>query len=182
MALVEFWNTSVLVFSINRVQVCVSSLGHFFLTRRSRYNYMEGLATMSNMGAEVGATTSTFPYTPHMRAYLNATGRSPVAAAADAAAAQGFLSADEGAEYDEIIEIVWLTSLRLYKPRLIAGAIFRTFQRSNPLSTDPSLPIWQLLCPSLDPSFKSKVGKMNSQPDLSDHARTARTRIWYVRL
>lgn len=58
------------------------------------------------MGAEVGATTTTFPYTPSMRAYLEATGRAPVARAADRAASQGFLSADEGAEYDEVIEIV----------------------------------------------------------------------------
>ncbi|KAJ6604391.1 aconitate hydratase [Mycena vulgaris] len=64
-----------------------------------------GLATVANMGAEVGATTSTFPYTPNMRAYLNATGRAAVARAADQAAAQGFLSADEGAEYDQVIEI-----------------------------------------------------------------------------
>ncbi|KAJ7225772.1 aconitase family-domain-containing protein [Mycena pura] len=64
-----------------------------------------GLATVANMGAEVGATTSTFPYTPNMRAYLDATGRAPVARAADKAAAQGFLSADEGAEYDQVIEI-----------------------------------------------------------------------------
>jgi aconitase A len=65
-----------------------------------------GLATVANMGAEVGATTSTFPYTPRMRAYLEATHRSPVARAADEAAAQGFLSPDDGAEYDEIINIV----------------------------------------------------------------------------
>ncbi|KAJ3558071.1 hypothetical protein NM688_g1128 [Phlebia brevispora] len=64
-----------------------------------------GLATVANMGAEVGATTSTFPYSPSMRAYLSATGRAPVARAADNAAARGFLSADEGAEYDELIEI-----------------------------------------------------------------------------
>lgn len=64
-----------------------------------------GLATIANMGAEVGATTSTFPYSSNMREYLKATGRAPVAAAADKAAAQGFLSADEGAEYDEVIEI-----------------------------------------------------------------------------
>ncbi|GLB36354.1 putative aconitate hydratase [Lyophyllum shimeji] len=64
-----------------------------------------GLATIANMGAEVGATTSTFPYTPGMNAYLRATGRAPVAAAADEAASRGFLAADEGAEYDEIIEI-----------------------------------------------------------------------------
>ena len=65
-----------------------------------------GLATMANMGAEVGATTSTFPYSSNMRAYLRATGRSAVAAAANDAASKGFLSADEGAEYDDVIEIV----------------------------------------------------------------------------
>lgn len=69
-------------------------------------NELVGLATVANMGAEVGATTSTFPYTPSMRAYLNATGRAPVARAADEAAARGFLAPDEGAEYDELIEIV----------------------------------------------------------------------------
>ncbi|TFK30638.1 aconitate hydratase [Coprinopsis marcescibilis] len=64
-----------------------------------------GLATMANMGAEVGATTSTFPYNARMRDYLRATGRSGVAAAADEAASQGFLSADEGTDYDQVIEI-----------------------------------------------------------------------------
>jgi hypothetical protein len=65
-----------------------------------------GLATIANMGAEVGATTSTFPYTSSMQAYLHATRRGPVARAADEAATKGFLSADAGAEYDELIEIV----------------------------------------------------------------------------
>ncbi|KAI0335988.1 aconitate hydratase [Cubamyces sp. BRFM 1775] len=64
-----------------------------------------GLATVANMGAEVGATTSTFPYTPRMRAYLQATGREPVAEAADKVARKEFLAADEHAEYDEIIQI-----------------------------------------------------------------------------
>ncbi|EIW86493.1 aconitate hydratase [Coniophora puteana RWD-64-598 SS2] len=64
-----------------------------------------GLATVANMGAEVGATTSTFQYTQNMREYLIATGRAPVAHAADKAAAKGFLQADEKAEYDEVIEI-----------------------------------------------------------------------------
>lgn len=41
-----------------------------------------------------------------MRSYLQATGRAPVARAADEAAAKGFLSADEGVEYDEVIDIV----------------------------------------------------------------------------
>ena len=63
------------------------------------------------MGAEVGATTSTFPYTPGMRAYLNATGRAPVARAADVAASKGFLAPDGGVEYDQLIEIVSVSLL-----------------------------------------------------------------------
>ena len=65
------------------------------------------------MGAEVGATTSIFPYTPRMRAYLNATRRAPVARAADAADSNGFLSADEGVQYDEVIEIVSMRLLNI---------------------------------------------------------------------
>ncbi|KAK4705228.1 hypothetical protein P7C70_g980, partial [Phenoliferia sp. Uapishka_3] len=57
------------------------------------------------MGAEMGATTSVFPYTTSMRSYLQATNRGPVATAADAAHAAGFLSADPGAEYDQRIVI-----------------------------------------------------------------------------
>lgn len=58
------------------------------------------------MGAEVGATTSAFPYTRNMEAYLRATGRAPVADAANRASRSGYLRADEGVEYDEVIEIV----------------------------------------------------------------------------
>ncbi|TPX56912.1 3-isopropylmalate dehydratase [Powellomyces hirtus] len=64
-----------------------------------------GMATMCNMGAEVGATTSTFPYSPAMSQYLRATHRAGVADAADQAHAAGFLSADAGAAYDKVIEI-----------------------------------------------------------------------------
>ncbi|KAI8066864.1 aconitate hydratase [Gongronella butleri] len=62
-----------------------------------------GMATICNMGAEVGATTSLFPYTAGMRSYLSATGRAPVAQAADAN--QDFLRADAGADYDKVLEI-----------------------------------------------------------------------------
>jgi len=64
-----------------------------------------GLATMANMGAEIGATTSAFPYTPAMGRYLAATGRGEVAAAAEHSAAAGLLSADAGAEYDDVVDI-----------------------------------------------------------------------------
>lgn len=58
------------------------------------------------MGAEVGATTSLFPYTPKMRSYLQATDRAPVASEADKAHSQGYLSADpEFDSYDQRITI-----------------------------------------------------------------------------
>jgi aconitate hydratase len=68
-----------------------------------------GKATICNMGAEIGATTSLFGYDAHMAAYLRATGRSGIADAADAVAEH--LRPDEGAHYDEVIEID-LDSLR----------------------------------------------------------------------
>ncbi|KAJ2999504.1 aconitate hydratase [Globomyces sp. JEL0801] len=64
-----------------------------------------GMATICNMGAEVGATTSLFPFTDAMSRYLRATGRGDAAIAAEGARTSGFLSADKGAEYDKVIEI-----------------------------------------------------------------------------
>ncbi|KAI8913510.1 aconitate hydratase [Gorgonomyces haynaldii] len=64
-----------------------------------------GMATICNMGAEVGATTSVFPFTQSMFRYLNATSRQDIAENAQQAASQGFLSADKGCEYDKVIEI-----------------------------------------------------------------------------
>jgi aconitate hydratase len=43
-----------------------------------------GKGTICNMGAEIGATTSTFGYDESMSRYLQATGRADVAALADA--------------------------------------------------------------------------------------------------
>ncbi|KAK6524306.1 aconitate hydratase [Orbilia ellipsospora] len=62
-----------------------------------------GMATICNMGAEIGATTSLFPFTPSMSRYLQATGRGPIAEKATAAG--DFLSADSKAEYDKLITI-----------------------------------------------------------------------------
>ncbi len=68
-----------------------------------------GKATICNMGAEVGATTSVFPYDEEIRKYLCATGREEVAAMADAQAASlqadAEVLADPAAYYDRIIEI-----------------------------------------------------------------------------
>jgi homoaconitase len=74
-----------------------------------------GMATICNMGAEVGATTSIFPYTQASARYLDSTRRSQ--ANKNIEALESFASnssdpdarwqfkADEGAEYDDLITI-----------------------------------------------------------------------------
>jgi len=56
------------------------------------------------MGAEIGATTSVFPFNKRMSDYLDATGRSDIAAEAEKVKAS-LLTPDEGCHYDELIEL-----------------------------------------------------------------------------
>jgi hypothetical protein len=63
-----------------------------------------GMATICNMGAEIGATTSLFPFNHRMVDYLNATRRPDIANYAQRFAHN--LSADKNADYDQHIEIV----------------------------------------------------------------------------
>ena len=76
-----------------------------------------GKATICNMGAEVGATTSLFAYDESMARYLRATGREEVAALADGIAGSLRADAETAAEpekyYDRVIEID-LSSLEPY--------------------------------------------------------------------
>jgi len=62
-----------------------------------------GMATICNMGAEIGATTSIFPFNERMSRYLKSTNRADIASSAEQF--QALLNADEGAEYDQLIEI-----------------------------------------------------------------------------
>ena len=68
-----------------------------------------GKATICNMGAEIGATTSLFAYDDAMTRYLKATGREEIAAAADAVAhhlrPDDEVLSNPSAFYDEVIEI-----------------------------------------------------------------------------
>ncbi|MEE9391646.1 MAG: aconitate hydratase [Planctomycetota bacterium] len=68
-----------------------------------------GKGTITNMGAELGATTSIFPYDSRMADYLKITERSDIAALADEFAdclrADPEVAADPKAFYDELIEI-----------------------------------------------------------------------------
>lgn len=67
-----------------------------------------GMATVSNMGAEVGATTSVFPFTSNMSKYLDSTHRGPIAEQASSLITKDsyhLLASDVGAVYDEVITI-----------------------------------------------------------------------------
>eukprot|EP01103_Thecamoeba_quadrilineata_P008517 TRINITY_DN18254_c0_g1_i1.p1 TRINITY_DN18254_c0_g1~~TRINITY_DN18254_c0_g1_i1.p1 ORF type:complete len:780 (-),score=184.59 TRINITY_DN18254_c0_g1_i1:46-2106(-) len=62
-----------------------------------------GMATICNMGAEVGATTSLFPYNKRMTEYLRATNRTQIAEEAEKH--RELLRSDENAKYDKVIEV-----------------------------------------------------------------------------
>lgn len=77
--------------------------GHLLLYLDDDRSGAAGMGTICNMGAEIGATTSMFPYNKRMYDYLVATGREPAAKLADAF--RESLRPDEGAEYDQLIEL-----------------------------------------------------------------------------
>jgi aconitate hydratase len=90
-----------------------------------------GKATICNMGAEIGATTSIFPYDYRSRSYLEATGRSRQADAADAMApalrADDEVLADPWSFFDEIVEI----DLSTLEPHVVGP---HTPDRARPVS------------------------------------------------
>lgn len=92
-----------------------------------------GKGTICNMGAEIGATTSTFGYDDSMERYLRATDRNDVADAANAVSE--YLTADEEvyanpeSYFDEIIEI----DLNTLRPHL-----------NGPFTPDLATPIGEL--------------------------------------
>jgi len=63
-----------------------------------------GMGTICNMGAELGATTSVFPFNARMAEYLAATERTDIAAEA-AKYKDSLLSPDAGCKYDQVVEI-----------------------------------------------------------------------------
>ena len=84
-----------------------------------------GMATICNMGAEIGATTSVFPCNPRMLEYLVATGRGRMAELAEQYS--DCLSGDDSAKYDKLLEI----DLSALEP-MLNGPF--TPDRANPIS------------------------------------------------
>merc|ERR1711874_246247 len=87
-----------------------------------------GMGTICNMGAELGATTSVFPFNQRMVDYLVATEREAIAAEAEKYKAS-LLSPDPGCQYDQVIEI----DLNTLEPHV-----------NGPFTPDLATPISQL--------------------------------------
>ena len=112
-----------------------------------------GKGTICNMGAEVGATTSTFGYDESMSRYLRATSRAEIADAADAIAK--YLTADDEVYanpeqyFDQVIEI----DLSTLEPHL-----------NGPFTPDLATPISQMRAEALkhDWPLNIQVGLIGS--------------------
>uniref|UniRef100_A0A060TGU8 Aconitate hydratase, mitochondrial n=1 Tax=Blastobotrys adeninivorans TaxID=409370 RepID=A0A060TGU8_BLAAD len=123
-----------------------------------------GMGTICNMGAEIGATTSVFPFNQSMVNYLNATKRSQIGEFAKLF--PDLLKADEGAEYDQLIEI----DLNTLEPHV-----------NGPFTPDLATPISKLKDVAVEQGWplEVKVGLIgsctnSSYEDLSRSAAIAR--------
>lgn len=90
-----------------------------------------GKATITNMGAELGATTSVFPYDEHMAAYLKATGRAALVPIVEGAGEHlqpdPEVEANPAAHYDQVLEL----DLSTLEPHIVGP---HSPDRARPLS------------------------------------------------
>ena len=139
-----------------------------------------GKATITNMGAELGATTSIFPYDQRMARYLAATGRSELAGLADRyahlLAADSEVLARPTDYFDRIVEI----DLSTLEPHIV-----------GPHSPDRARPLSRLAAEVKDPSNRfvdtissaligsctnSSYEDMSRSADVAEQARAHRTK------
>lgn len=132
-----------------------------------------GMATICNMGAEIGATTSLFPFNSRMSDYLKATKRDEIADYAKRF--QHNLKPDEGADYDRVIEIV-RNALVSDNRSSHSCVCRRTCPSSSPTSTVLSPLTWLLPFPSSRMPSRRTSGPRSSRLPSSVPAPTLRTR------
>ena len=105
-----------------------------------------GKGTICNMGAEIGATTSTFGYDDSMSRYLKATGRADVAALADTVkehlTADADVYANPSKYFDQVIEI----DLSTLEPHV-----------NGPFTPDLATPISKLKEAALSNGWPTKI-------------------------
>jgi len=67
------------------------------------------MGTICNMGAEIGATTSLFPYNHRMADYLKATSRGDISEEA-MKYSKSLLTPDKGCNYDQVILFLFINT------------------------------------------------------------------------
>jgi aconitate hydratase len=105
-----------------------------------------GKGTICNMGAEIGATTSTFGYDESMEKYLRATGRADVADAANAIAAHLTGDAECYADPSKYFDGVYEINLSELEPHV-----------NGPFTPDLATPISQLKAAMEANNWPSKI-------------------------
>jgi aconitate hydratase len=143
-----------------------------------------GKGTITNMGAELGATTSIFPFDERMATYLKATGREEIADLATRHAellrADPEVEADPGRFFDEVVEI----DLATLEPHIV-----------GPHTPDLARPVSQMAADVRSNGYPAKLASAligsctnSSYEDLEraadvarqarKHGAKARTRLW----
>ncbi|MCK4577772.1 MAG: aconitate hydratase, partial [Candidatus Marinimicrobia bacterium] len=129
-----------------------------------------GKATITNMGAELGATTSVFPFDERMAAYLRATDRGDIASLAeqysDHLQADADVAGDPQAIYDEIVEL----DLSTLEPHIV-----------GPFTPDLARPISEMAAAVKEHDYPDDIGvgligscTNSSYEDISRSAHIAR--------
>ena len=124
-----------------------------------------GKATICNMGAEVGATTSLFPFDTNMATYLRATGRDDVAEWATAVSDYLEADMDVRAQPDSFYDRVIVINLSELEPHI-----------NGPFTPDAATPISEFAAKVKQYGWprKMEVGLIGSYQDLSRAASIAR--------
>lgn len=76
------------------------------------------MGTICNMGAEIGATTSLFPFNHRMADYLKSTSRADIAEEA-AKYSKSLLTPDQGSHYDQVILFIIKILVIVYREMLM---------------------------------------------------------------
>jgi aconitate hydratase len=105
-----------------------------------------GKGTICNMGAEIGATTSTFGYDESMSRYLKATGREDIAAAADAVKEHLTADAEVYANPEQYFDQVIHINLSALEPHL-----------NGPFTPDLATPISKMKEEAIKNGWPTKI-------------------------
>jgi aconitate hydratase len=143
-----------------------------------------GKATITNMGAELGATTSIFPFDRRMKTYLDATQRARIATLAEAnrdlLTADPEVAADPSSFYDVVIEI----DLDTLEPHLVGPHTPDLARPVSQMAADvsangyPDTMTAGLIGSCTNSSYEDITRAADVARQALDHGATTRSTLW----